>query len=132
MRKLFIALLFIFMCASSANVPLQAQSSTTTQFMSAYAYEDITVANSAIGFTASNLSSINGPGARAATFSVTCSSTTTCPITFRVDGGTPTAGNGLQADYEFTVTVYNLPNLKNFLAIRTTSTSAVIHVTYFQ
>jgi hypothetical protein len=129
MRKLLLIVGLIFLCASSTS---EAQSSTTTQFMSAYAYEDITVSNSAIGFTASNLSSINGPGARAATFSVTCSSTTTCPITFRVDGGTPTAGNGLQADYEFTVTVYNLPNLKNFLAIRTTSTSAVIHVTYFQ
>lgn len=111
------------------------QTNSTTRYYTAFAYEDITVTNSAKVFTAATYNPGLGKlGASLASFSVTCASGTSCPITFRTDpsAASLTAGNGYQADYEMTVNVYNLPNIQNFNVLLTGATTATIHITYWQ
>ena len=56
----------------------------------------------------------------------------TADIRVRIDGGAPTAtlGNPFEADDE--IDLFTPEAIKNFRAIRTGTTSAVINVTYFE
>lgn len=93
--------------------------------MEAFSYESITVAASAIGFTASELAPDSVTPPRQAFVTVE-----TASCRFRMDGTDPTSSEGhlLQVGDSFNVT--GTQNLYNFKAIRDTSTSAVLRVTY--
>lgn len=108
----------------------------TNRFFFAYADESITIDNTAggIGFTASKITSTSGPGlsAQSATFTINCTSGTSCPIRITLDGTAPTTTVGMRADYGQSVTIYAQTNLVNFKAIREGSTSAKIDVQYFR
>jgi hypothetical protein len=106
----------------------------TNRFFFAYADESLTIDNTSggIGFTASKITSTSGPGlsAQSATFTINCTSGTSCPIRMTIDGTAPTTTVGLRADYGQSVTIYAQTNIVNFRAIREGSTSAKIDVSY--
>lgn len=100
--------------------------------MDAYAYESITVATVAIGFTASLLSPTNQPSAKAAI--VTVEPTASSDFRYLYHGADPTTTEGhlvtIATPTERMFTVVGINNLTRFRAIRTGGTSAVLKVTY--
>jgi hypothetical protein len=98
---------------------------TDGQQTNAYDYEAITIADTAIGFTAAKLAPENSeiPSSAFCTLE-------TAQIRYRVDGGTPTASVGHLLEIGQSLILRSLDNMKNFRAIRTGSTSASLKVTY--
>jgi hypothetical protein len=90
------------------------------------AFEQITVAGSAIGFTAATVSA--GAGHPQALFAV-CR-VETAPIRYRFDGGTQTSTVGTFANPGDVIPMQGADALQNFLAIRVTSTSGQLDCTY--
>jgi hypothetical protein len=88
------------------------------------AYESVTVANTAIGLTASSTAA---PIRNAATLTLE-----TAQIRFRVDGTDPTSSEGHLLEIGDTLELCNQEEVKNFKAIRTGSTSGVLKVSYFR
>lgn len=96
----------------------------------AYAWESVAVANTAIGFTAANITAdiINGNhGPKVASISVE-----TAPIRYRIDGTDPDAATGTLLNPGDTVDIIGVNDIKRFKAIRTGATSAAIKVTYYR
>ena len=89
--------------------------------MGAYASEKITIADSVIGFTAATVENgiINKP--YEAFFVVE-----TAAFRYTVDGSTPSTTVGLLASVGDVITISGEHDIKNFKAIRTGGTSAVI------
>lgn len=128
--KIFLGWLVIgFALATITN----AQSNSTTKFFFAYDYENVTIADTAIGFTTSKVTSSTAThNANAVTFTIECSDgSTSCPIRMTLDGTTPTTTVGMLADYGSSITVYNHTSIVAFRAIRTGATSAVLNTQYF-
>ena len=86
-----------------------------------FAYESITVANSAIGLT-------SGTYSDATRAEMTLE---TAQIRFRMDGTNPTSSEGHLVEVGDTITLDSAAQIADFLAIRTGSTSGVLKVTYF-
>lgn len=93
----------------------------------AFAYETITVSDSAVGFTAGTRQPTSALGAQAALVTVE-----TQPIRIRMDGTDPTAtvGHLLQDTDALVITGPN--NVIKFRAIRDGGSDATILVTYFR
>ena len=87
-------------------------------------YESITVADSAIGFTAAKIQAAKVKG-------VFCT-VETAQIRFRMDGTSPTSAEGHVLDPGQTLTIINQGTLANTEFIRTGSTSGVLKVTYLK
>jgi hypothetical protein len=92
-----------------------------------YGYEQITVANSAIGFTASKITEGNGhPQATRALCRLE-----TAEIRYRTDGGTPTSSVGTLLEPGDVLEINADPvQIAQFLAIRTGSTSGSLSCAY--
>ena len=84
------------------------------------AYESVTVAAAAIGFTAGTY----GTNTRAL---ITCE---TAQVRYRVDGTNPTAAEGHILNPSDVVTLTSLADITAFRAIRTGATSGVLKVTF--
>ena len=92
-----------------------------------YTYETVTVADTAIGFTAATLASsrpITGRDCKKVLVTVE-----TAQIRFRVDGGTPTSAVGHILDVG-DVAEIDGSDASKFLAIRTGSTSGAIKCSF--
>lgn len=129
-KRLSFILLSILLLSSLTG---RAQNNTT-RFFYAYTYENITIDGTSGGkaFTASKVTGNETSTADSATFTIDCSSGTTCPIRMTLDGTAPTSSVGMRADYQQSITIYGHSNLVAFRAIRESSTSAIINVTYFR
>jgi hypothetical protein len=93
---------------------------------SPYAYESVTVADTAVGLTGSTYLVA---GIKDAQAFLTLESG---QIRWRIDGADPTASEGHLLDPGQTLTLYNLDYIRKFKAIRTGSTSGVLKVTYLK
>lgn len=85
-----------------------------------FAYEDLTVAATAVGFTAATYAEANY-----ATVYVEGG-----PVRFRLDSGTPTASVGDTLEVGDRLTLESRDELTRFKAIRRDSTSATLRVHY--
>ncbi len=111
--------------------PISGQTNSTTRYYSAYSSETLTIAGTALGYTASKLHVSGSQNqANATQFRVECATGTTCPIRYTVDGTTPTSTVGSLLQYGDTVIIYGIQSNTAFRAIRTTSVSATLYVTY--
>lgn len=92
-----------------------------------YGYEQITVANTAIGFTATKIQAGGGhPQATRALCRLE-----TAEIRYRTDGGTPTSSVGILLEPGDVLDIAGDPaQIAQFLAIRTGSTSGSLSCTY--
>ena len=90
-----------------------------------YDFETITIADTAIGFTASKLNSTPKPKRAFLTFE-------SAPCRYRMDGTDPTASVGHNVVPTQTLLLEGYSQLNNFKAIRTGATSANISVTYLR
>lgn len=133
MRK--IVILFVMLGMLLPTVTLEAQNQTT-RFFFACNYEDLTVDSTAggVAFTTSKIKSTAcGSGAQSVSFTVTCSTGTDCPIRIQLDGTTTvTTSAGLRLTSGQSATIYGLPNITNFRAIREGATSAVLNTIYYK
>lgn len=84
------------------------------------AYESITVATTAIGFSANLISGKT----------VAYMTLETAQIRYRLDGTAPTATEGHVLDFPATLELSGATNLANFKAIRTGATSGVLKCSY--
>lgn len=91
-----------------------------SQITKVIAYESITVAATAIGFTAATYDN-------AFKASITLE---TAQIRFRVDGTAPTSAEGHILDVAQSLEIEGKENIANFRAIRTGGTSGVLKVSY--
>lgn len=112
---------------------LASAQSNTTRYYTAYDTETITVAGTAIGFTASKVVP-SGAAYRAelVTFTVECVSTTPCPIRFEATSTTPTSTVGTLLGEGDVIRLYNYDNITLFKAIRTGANSASIQPIYWR
>ena len=101
----------------------------TTRFFVAYAYENLTVDDTAGGVA---LDAAKSASAQSISFTVSCSSGTDCPVRYTIDGTVPTTSVGTRLVYAQSAVIYSNTNIKHFLAIREGSTSAVLNITYFR
>lgn len=118
----------LLLCLLTTNAGAQS----TARVYVTFDTESITVAGTAIGFTASKIAPA-GTTARAglATFVVECSSSTPCPVRITTVTATPpTSSVGLLLNQGDIVTVYGYDDISAFKAIRTTANSAVIQPQY--
>ena len=131
MRKVLLTLVLVLSSVTGAKAQ-----NNTTRFFIAYDYENLTVDTTVGGvpFTASKVTNSSNPieTAQLVTFTVACSSGTSCPVRFTIDGTAPTTSVGLRIDYGTTVSIYNLTNISAFRAIREGATSAILNVTYLR
>lgn len=112
-------LLFALLALTLTSAPLGAQDPY-------FGYEQITVAATAIGFTAAKINT--GAGHPQATRAY-CR-LETAEIRFRTDGGTPTTTVGTLLEPGDTLEVNDAIQLPQFLAIRTGGTSGSLSCTY--
>ena len=90
-----------------------------------FAYESITVAGTAIGFTAGTFKPASQPPATRAFLTLE-----TAQVRYRYDGTDPTATEGHILDTTQTLAIEGAQSLLLFRAIRTGGTSGVLKVTY--
>lgn len=86
--------------------------------------EIITVADTAVGFTAANITSAGSATKAVCTLE-------TAAIRFYSTGSTPTATTGHLLNVGETVTITGVWPIKNFKAIRTGATSGILTCSYF-
>lgn len=116
MRRAF----FILACVLALTVPMSAQ-------FRYVAFEQITVAATAIGFTSATISAGNG---HIQANSASCRNET-AQIRFTIDGTTPTTTVGTLLEIGDSFILSSPDLLQNFKAIRTGSTSAKLSCSYF-
>lgn len=92
---------------------------------SPFAYEAITVAGTAVGFTAAVMSPGGGPGAVRAFVT-----SETAEMRYRTDGTDPTATEGHLLTPNDRLVFEGAATLAQFRAIRTGGTSGVLRITY--
>ncbi len=90
-----------------------------------YDFETITVADTAIGFTASKLNASPKPKRVFITVE-------SAPLRYRMDGTAPTSTVGHNMVPSQSLTLEGISQLNNFKAIRTGATSATLQVTYLR
>lgn len=104
----------------------------------AFGSEQVTVAGTAIGFTASTIAPVGGSfRANVAVCTTECSTTSPCPFRYNsISGVTPTASVGLivnaASGSDLTVTTYGWDNITNFKAIRTGANSVLLSCIYYR
>jgi hypothetical protein len=54
------------------------------------------------------------------------------PLRYRLDGGTPVAGSSGVLLYDADVRIFNLSELRTFVAVRDGVTNAVLHIHYYR
>src|SRR5687767_7915056 len=108
------------------ETPVSAQTSTS-QIHDAFAYEAITVAATAIGFTNGTLSPAKAPSAKAAFCTLE-----TAEVRYRYDGTNPSSSEGHLLASGGSITLYGINNLNQFRAIRTTGSSGTLRCTYMR
>ena len=95
-----------------------------------YGYEALTVTDTAAGFTAATIKPTSGDRtgipANAALIYVS-----NFPITWRCDGTTATAANGMHSLANDVILIEGAGNVARFSAIRTTADSATVYVLYY-
>lgn len=125
-KKLITGLLTVLALAGEAA----AQSNTNREYTT-FATESITVAGTAIGFTAATIAPVGAAyRARLATFVVECSASSPCPIRVLTTGSNPTSTVGLKLNEGDSIAVYGYDDISNFKAIRTGANSAIIQPLY--
>jgi len=95
--------------------------------LSTVAFDQITVAATAIGLTVAN---IRGYGSNRFAAEKVIVIVETAPIRWRDDGTDPTSSVGMVANPSTILTFDNRDRIEKFRAIRTGSTSATLSVTY--
>ena len=98
-----------------------AYNKVTVEGLTPFAYESVTVADTAIGLT-------SGTYSDAIRAEMTLE---TAQIRFRLDGTGPTSSEGHLVEVGDVITLNSAAQIVNFKAIRTGSTSGVLKVTYF-
>jgi hypothetical protein len=88
-------------------------------------YESVTVAGTAIGFTAGTIRPSSGGDMKRAIVTVE-----TAQVRFRADGTAPTASEGHILNPGDTLVIGDYATLSNFKAIRTGGVSGVLKVSY--
>jgi len=88
-------------------------------------HEELTITNSALGFTAGTIQQSAGNAA------VAVITVEDDAIRFWMDGTTPTSSSGHLAAADTGFTICGLNSIKNFLAIRVT-TDAALKISYFK
>ena len=118
MRKLILifSLILIFGIALQSNA----------EVLRGYAHESITVANTAIGFTAATMKPASGERPDKIVFVIE-----TAQMRYTLDGTAPTTALGLLGEIGDIVVIEGEANANAFQAIRTGGTSAVIQPQYF-
>jgi len=96
----------------------------TAGLMSAFAFESITVSASVKKLTLETLKDSDGNALRAII------TTESAQIRWTYDGTTPTSSVGHLANPFTTIILMTTSNIKNFRAIRASSSNATIRVTY--
>jgi hypothetical protein len=120
MRRISVVIVALWLSA----VALVAQSSGQ-----AMSYESITVANTAVGFTATTLR----PNPSGLPQAMQCGGRLeTAQIRYRYDGSAPTSSEGELLEVGDRITISGNENLRKFLAIRTGGTSGVLKMTCTQ
>jgi hypothetical protein len=124
----------ILLALALALIPIQspAQSSTARVYVT-FATESITVAGTALGFTAATIAPVGGSfRAGLVTFVVECASASPCPIRILTTTPVtaPTASVGIKLNEGDIVSIYGFDDISSFRAIRTTANSAVIQPQY--
>ena len=94
--------------------------------LKAYAQESLTVANAVKIFTLATMDGSESQKPDQVKFQVE-----TAQIRFTLDGTDPTTAIGLIGNVGDLITITGVPDAKNFKAIRTGGTSAVIQPIYF-
>lgn len=124
-RQLVVLLAILLFC-----VPLNAQNNQT-RFFSAYDHQALTVSTTAVGL---DINKINATptGTQAVGISVECSSGTTCPIRFYIDGTTAVTTAGTQVDYQSQMIIYSIDNIRRFSAIRSGTVDAILQIIYYR
>ena len=92
---------------------------------SAFAFETLTVADTALGFTAATYQPVNDVGAKRAL--VTCA---VAQVRFRYDGTDPTSAVGHILDAGDKLEIEGYTNISLFRAIRSGASSGIISVTF--
>jgi hypothetical protein len=122
--KKSVLLAFLFALVS---LPAAAQVSTTMPITGdAFAYEAITVADTAIGFTVGTYAPTAGLPAKMVMITVESQ-----PLRYRLDGTAPTASEGHALAANDVRYVVGANNIRKFRMIRSTGSSATVRVTYF-
>lgn len=106
---------------------------STTMLMQAVSYinfEQVTVANSSIGFTATKVEP-NGTGGTPQATIASCR-LETAEIRYQIDGTAPTTTVGTLLEIGDILTVTGHDSIMRFRAIRTGATSGVLSCTYSQ
>lgn len=103
------------------SVEAQGERGTTASYVD-YEFEKITVADTAIGITASKITSAPPTAAR---MLVTVE---TQPIRYRTDGTNPTTTDGILLTAGSSITIYGSRNITRFRAIRSTASSATVQI----
>jgi len=93
-------------------------------------YEDITVADSAVGMSSTKINPLTGPYARLSA-RATLISLENGDIRFRVDGGLPSLSSGHYLTSGDTLVLTGTQAIQQFRAIRSGDTDGVLKVTYF-
>lgn len=130
-KKLLIGFV-LFVCLPLVGI---AQNNTT-RFFIPYDFGNLTVDSTSGGvpFPAAKVTNTSDPVETAAlvTFSVSCSSGTSCNVRFTVDGTAPTTTVGILLQYGQIVNIYQHNAIENFRAIKEGATDAVLNVQYFR
>ena len=127
MKKTIFAI-FLFTITISAQDSLKI----TNAIRKSFASEKITVANTAIGFTAATINPIvpDQPASSSRASAAVCSLETG---DIRIlTSGTPTSSTGLYITAAQSFTIYGYDDISAFLGIRVTSTSGVINCIYYR
>ena len=95
--------------------------------MRAAAFEQITVAGTAVGFTAATIAPSGATNTPATMATVTVE---TAPVRYRTDGTAPTASVGTLLNIGDRITVWGQGDVAAIQFIRTTGTSATIDCEY--
>lgn len=115
MRRLLCAVLLLTALTSAARAAVYL------------AFEQITVTNSAIGFTAAKIN--NTDGSHPAAVQASCR-LRTAEVSYTIDGTTPTASVGTLLEVGDTLLLNGPDILNTFRAIRTGATSGQLDCTY--
>lgn len=124
MKKLLFGVLFLFL-ASVSYAGIESVSPSM-----AGSGETLTIADTAVGFTAGNISVVSSDGTVKAGRAVFVLEGGDCRFT--VDGTTPSTTVGTLVKAGSSVEITGVTNIANFRAIRTGSTSGTAYVSYYR
>ncbi|HWY33937.1 MAG TPA: hypothetical protein VNX68_04780 [Nitrosopumilaceae archaeon] len=126
-------LLIISLLIPSQLATAQSPNLLQNVIRTSFAHEQLTIAASALGFTSATFNPVVTDAqsvsqrANLAIFSCEASQ-----VRYWNDGGTPTATVGMLVNPGDVIYVFGFNNIKNFLMIRVTATSATCNVQYYR